>query len=1038
MADYLVHGLWLADSGLNLWVEQVHGHRIILPSQVPSGTFPPVIEAMLNDDQFRRRVSATLQTPKGRQVNLRIPAAAFAPNEAISFLEQISFLDQDSPAATRTQRESVAPDLYWILRMYKGLTEFIRAGRVSIRVQYIDNQWFPEWQLGTGLEERGWLADMIAAAPGVIVVNNVNLSESIAQTFVHWITSARLSHVLEEERPYPLHDFVDSLLRSQPLRRGGPQLLKHITAWNGSITAVNVQMVFIVEQPDADATFSSDGSGDRWPVRIQVRSGTDAPRPIRLAELDPTSTEKLKGSLRRAMAITPRVDATLHPPVGAQGDPNNVGDWDTYLTTDQIVEFVQHDAAALRAAGFAVMLPRAWSTAETTAKLHVARAHDPADDATVTRLGFDQLLTYDWRLSVGDVDLTDEEMAELVNSKTGLIKLRGEWVLADTSSLSKISDYMEQLAAQSRAGLKRRMEQAAMRAEIAKSNGAEDAEELAAEAERLREEYNAAASGEGDLEDGESGMVSAAELRELALESMASEPIEFEGSPWFTSLIGGQDRPAPLRLDIPDTVTAELREYQRRGVDWLYFMSRNNLGAVLADDMGLGKTLQLLTMLAVEHERGDVAGPTLVVAPTSVVGNWANEAARFVPGLKVAVHHGSDRLHGAELFEAMETLDVLITSYGVVGRDFSELSQFDWDHVVLDEAQAIKNSSTRASKSVRAIPARHRIALTGTPIENRLSEMRSILDFVNPGMLGSATFFRNHFAKAIEGSRDEDLAAEMGERLRRLTAPFILRRLKTDPSIIDDLPEKAEEIVVVDMTTEQAAMYKALTDSMQRALSERSGMARKGLVLATITRIKQICNHPAHYLGDGSPVTLNGAHRSGKVEKLMELLRKAVEEDRRVLIFTQYKAFGDILQPYISSRLGEDIPFLHGGVSKNKRDNMVAHFQSEDGPRAMLLSLKAGGTGLNLTAASMVVHMDRWWNPAVENQATDRAYRIGQDKNVDVYKMITRGTMEESIQDVLDGKMQLAGTVVGEGEGWITELEPDDLQRLMAYRAEKE
>ncbi|WP_257182778.1 DEAD/DEAH box helicase [Corynebacterium cystitidis] len=1028
MADYLVHGLWLADSGLNLWVEQVQGHRIVLPSQVPAGTFPPVIEALLHDDQFRRRVGVTLQTPKGRQVTLRIPAAAFAPERAIAFLDQISFLDQDSPAATQTQRDSVAPDLYWLVRLYKGLTRFIRAGRVSIRVQYMDNQWYPEWQLGTGLEERGWLADMVAAAPGVVVVNNVNLSESIAQTFIHWITSARLRGVLEKERPYPLHDFVDSLLRSQPLRRGGPQLLKQITAWNGSITAVNVQLVFVVEEEDGDL---------QWPVRLQVRSGTDSPRPIRMAELDPSSTEKLKSSLRRAIEITSRVDATVHPPLsgGVEGDPANVGDWDAYLSTDQIVEFVQHDASALRAAGFAVMLPRAWSTAETTAKLHVALAHDPVDDATVTHLGFDQLLTYDWRLSVGDIELTDEEMAELVRSKSGLIKLRGEWVLADTSSLSKISDYMEQLAAQSRERLKRRMEQASMRAEIARANGAADADELAAEAERLRTQYNAAASADTD---GDSGMVTAAELRELALESMAGEPLEFEGSPWFTSLIGGQDRPAPERVPIPETVTAELRDYQRRGVDWLYFMSRNNLGAVLADDMGLGKTLQLLSLLAVEHARDEVSGPTLVVAPTSVVGNWANEAARFVPGLKVAVHHGSDRLHGAELVEATDKLDVLITSYGVVGRDFSELSQFDWDHVVLDEAQAIKNSSTRASKAVRAIPARHRIALTGTPIENRLSEMRSILDFVNPGILGSATFFRNHFAKAIEGSSDENLAAEMGQRLRRLTAPFILRRLKTDPVIIDDLPEKAEEIVVVDMSTEQAAMYKALTDSMRRALIERSGMARKGLVLATITRIKQICNHPAHYLGDGSPVTLNGAHRSGKVEKLMELLRKAVEEDRRVLIFSQYKAFGDILQPYLSSRLGEEIPFLHGGVSKNKRDNMVAHFQSAEGPRAMLLSLKAGGTGLNLTAASMVIHMDRWWNPAVENQATDRAYRIGQDKNVDVYKMITRGTMEESIQDVLDGKMQLAGTVVGEGEGWITELDPDDLHRLMAYRAEKE
>ncbi|WP_018295818.1 DEAD/DEAH box helicase [Corynebacterium lubricantis] len=1025
MGKYLLHGLWLPSSGLNLWVEQIEGHKIVLPSQVPAGTFPPVIEARLNDFNFRRRPAIKLQTPKGRQMDLRVPAAAFSPEEQVAFLDQIAFLDDASPAATQAQRDSIAPDLYWMIRLYLGLTKFVRAGRVTIRVRYEGQDWLPEWQLGSGLEERGWLAEMVAAAPGVVAVNNVNLSESIAQMFVHWIATARLRPMLERARPYPLHDFAESLLLSQPLRRGNPQLMKYINAWNGSITEVNVQLVFIVEQPSEEDV---DPVTTQWPVRLQVRSGTDAPQPIRLGELDPQTTERLKSSLRRAIDVTSRVDGVRHPRLTYADDDRNVGDWDAYLSTDDIVEFMQKDVTKLKAHGFTVMLPRAWSTAEVSSKLRVTDPDSGADASTVSHLGFDQLVSYDWRLSIGDTELTDEEMQELVKSKSGLIKLRGQWVLADTSSLSRVNDYMKQLAKRDKARVKRELEKAATRAEIAKANNDPDYPALAAEVERLREEYNADP-------DEESGTVTAAELRELALESMASEPIEFTGSPWFTSLIGGQDRPAPERVDIPDTVTVTLRDYQRRGVDWLYYMSRNNLGAVLADDMGLGKTLQLLTLLAVEAERGESTGPTLVVAPTSVVGNWANEARKFVPGMRVAVHHGSHRLHGEDLTREINGLDVLVTSYGVVGRDFAELSEFSWDHVVLDEAQAIKNSSTRASRSVRSIPARHRIALTGTPVENRLSEMRSLLDFVNPGMLGGASFFRNHFAKAIEGAQDEELAHDMGERLRKLTAPFILRRLKTDPAIIDDLPEKAEQIVVVDMTTEQAAMYTALTEAMQKALEEREGMARKGLVLATITRIKQICNHPAHYLGDGSPVTLNGQHRSGKVKKLMELLRQAVEEDRRVLIFSQYKAFGDILQPYLSDRLGEQIPFLHGGLSKSQRDRMVEDFQRDEGPRAMILSLKAGGTGLNLTAASMVIHMDRWWNPAVENQATDRAYRIGQDKNVDVYKMITKGTMEESIQDVLDGKMHLAGTVVGEGEGWITELNPDELHQLMSYRA---
>ncbi|WP_455006675.1 DEAD/DEAH box helicase, partial [Corynebacterium propinquum] len=632
------------------------------------------------------------------------------------------------------------------------------------------------------------------------------------------------------------------------------------------------------------------------------------------------------------------------------------------------------------------------------------------------------------------------EMSDLVNSKSGLIKLRGNWVMADTQALSRISEYMDQLSETASKRAKKRMEKAARLAEMARLAESPDADELSAEAERLRQAYNdavknsaGAADADGAADEGgfTAQEVTVGDLRELALQSMADEPIEFTGSNWHASLLGGMETPAPQRVEIPETVHAQLRDYQRRGVDWMYWMSRNNLGAVLADDMGLGKTLQLLSLTAIEKHREQSTGPTLVVAPTSVVGNWAREAAKFVPSLRVLVHHGSQRATGDEFVRAATERDLVITSYGTVSRDFSALGRIEWDRVVLDEAQAIKNSSTRASKSVRSLPSRHRIALTGTPVENRLSEMRSIVDFTNPGVLGSASFFRHHFAKPIERDNDEALT----DRLRRLTAPFILRRLKTDPAIIDDLPEKTEEVLTVTLSDEQAALYKALVDDVQRQLETKDkGMARRGMVLASLTRMKQICNHPAHYLGDGSPVTLKGQHRSGKIEKLMELVDHAVQSGQRMLVFTQYRAFGEILQPYLSEQLGESVPFLHGGVPQQKRDRLVSDFQADDGPAVMILSLKAGGTGLNLTAASMVVHMDRWWNPAVENQATDRAFRIGQQKNVAVYKMISAGTMEESIQDILDGKTHLAGAIVGEGEGWITELDPQQLAELMSYR----
>lgn len=994
MPKFLLHGLWLPGSGLNLWVERVEGHKIVMPSQVPEGTFPAVVESFLQDGRFRRRDPVTLQTPKGKQLQLKVPTAAFSPSETVQFLSTLAMLDENSPAATTAQREAIAPDLYWIIRLYNGLIRFVRAGRVSIRVRPIEGLWFPEWQLGTGLEERGWLAAMIAAAPGVITANNMNLDEDVATNLVHWIATALLADEREQSRAYPWHDFAEALLTSSALRRGGSTVSKQIAQWNGSITAVNVQLVFIVEEPDDEQLI--DDAGDptatpevvQWPVRAQVRAGGDAPRPIRVGELDRASLSSLREQLRTAVSVSDLLDPDKHPRHPFTPTTERDGDWDSYLTTEEIMRLVDTTASMLSLHGVRIMLPAAWQRMETTAKLTVSEP-DTSDPGAVRRFGVDQLVSYDWKLALGDTELTELEMRRLVASKSGLINLRGQWVLADTRSLAKSRKYIESLS----------------KKEV------------------------------------DTGLITAEELRQLALEAAAEHEtsgLDIEGdahSPvWMQALIGGTDRPAPTRQEIPDTVKAELRDYQRRGVDWLYFMSRNQLGAVLADDMGLGKTLQLLALLAVEAEKKEKTGPTLVVAPTSVVGNWAREAERFVPDLKVGVHHGSNRLKGDKLVEWIGELDLLITSYGVAGRDYLTLGQVDWDHVVLDEAQAIKNAATKASKSVRAIRARHRIALTGTPVENRLAELRSILDFVNPGILGSQAFFRNHFAKVIESRRDEELADAMQDRLQRLTAPFVLRRLKSDPAIVEDLPEKTEQVVTVDMTPEQAALYTALVEAMQKELEDRTGIGRKGLVLSTITRIKQICNHPAHYLADGSPVTEKGKHRSGKVAMLMELIDQAIETDQRVLVFTQYKAFGDILQPYLSDRLGQHIPFLHGGVSKTARDQMVADFQDPNGPRAMILSLRAGGTGLNLTAASMVIHMDRWWNPAVENQATDRAYRIGQDRNVQVYKMITRGTMEESIQDILDGKLQLAGAVIGEGEGWITELGADDLATLMSYR----
>ncbi|WP_080795478.1 DEAD/DEAH box helicase [Corynebacterium pacaense] len=1027
MTSHLLHGLWIKDRGLQLWIEQVEGHRIVLPDTVPAGTFPAQVDQILADRTFRPRMNVHLRTPKGRHVELPIPTAAFTPEESVGILAQLSFLLHDVSGAGRDQLSTISPDLRWLIQMYRGLVQFVRAGRVTLRTIMFDGEWWPQWQLAASLSERAWLAEMNRAAPLILLKNGGrDLAEVMANELPHWIANHLLEEFRDEVVPYSRHEFIDALLHNRSLRRGSTVLTHALNQWKNTISTAALNLVILVEEPPAEMNYQ-DPADSVWPIRLMVRSGVDAPQPILKHQLDTGGLETLREQYENAKAISVLLDPAREDAIRAfDVDLPRTGDWDLFLSTTEIVEFISGDVARLKKAGFTVMLPKAWSTYETRARIDTRSSEDPADSSTKAIIGLDQLVEYNWRISIGDVELSDAEMEELVESKSGLIRLRGDWVMADQDSLRRITGYMEELAKTSQKRRKAELETAAMEAELAEASKEPGWQALAGRAEELRRRFNEDFSGDG------AGEVSLAELREIALKAAESQPVEFTGSPWYTSLLGGTETPAPERVEIPDTVTADLREYQHRGVDWLYWMSENNLGAVLADDMGLGKTLQLLALLAVERAQHPDREhrPTLVVCPTSVVGNWASESRKFVPDLNVVVHHGPHRLNGGELIEQARRADLVVTSYGVITRDFKLLGEVEFDRVVLDEAQAIKNSATRVSRAVRSLPSRQRVALTGTPVENRLSEMRSILDFCNPGVLGSASFFRNHFAKAIEREQDED----MTERLRQLTAPFILRRLKTDPAIIDDLPDKTEQIIRVDMTTEQAALYSALVNDVQKQLTQRKGMSRKGLVLATITRIKQICNHPAHYLGDGSAVQEKGRHRSGKVAALMELLDDAVRDGRRTLIFTQYTAFGRILAPYLSDYLGAEIPFLHGGVSKAGRDRMVEQFQAEDGPPAMLLSLKAGGTGLNLTAASIVVHMDRWWNPAVENQATDRAFRIGQQKNVDVFKMITAGTMEESIQDILDGKMHLASAIVGEGEGWITELDPEELAMLMSYR----
>ncbi|MEU1587586.1 DEAD/DEAH box helicase [Micromonospora sp. NPDC005710] len=634
--------------------------------------------------------------------------------------------------------------------------------------------------------------------------------------------------------------------------------------------------------------------------------------------------------------------------------------------------FLSAGAPVLHAAGFGVLLPSWWQrpSARLGARLKARSRTAPGTvGGTEAGVGLDALVDYRWEIALGDHPLSAEELAALAETKTPLVRLRGRWVELDPGRLA--------------AGLR-----------LLRSAG----ELTVADLLRL------------GLADGEA--------------TGALPVLEVTADGALGDLLAGAVERRLTPLDPPPGFQGTLRPYQQRGLAWLAFLRSLGLGGVLADDMGLGKTVQLLALLAGDPPE---AGPTLLVCPMSLVGNWQREAARFTPGLRVHVHHGAERARGAEFTAAAHGADLVLTTYSVAARDAVDLAGIDWHRVVVDEAQAIKNASTRQAEAVRALPARQRVAVTGTPVENRLADLWSIMQFANPGLLGPAATFRKKFAEPIERHGD----AEAAERLRRITGPFVLRRLKTDSSIISDLPEKLEMEVLCNLTAEQAALYRVVVDDMLARIETSDGIERRGLVLATMTRLKQVCNHPAQLLRDGSP--LEG--RSGKLARLIEILEEVLAAGERALLFTQYAEFGAMLRGHLSARFGREVLFLHGGLGKAERDALVQRFQSAEGPPLFVLSLKAGGTGLTLTAANHVVHVDRWWNPAVEDQATDRAFRIGQRRRVQVRKFVCAGTVEEKVAAMIADKRSLAERVVGTGEQWITELSTGQLRDLFALEA---
>lgn len=647
------------------------------------------------------------------------------------------------------------------------------------------------------------------------------------------------------------------------------------------------------------------------------------------------------------------------------------------LTLEEAYQFLQQGAIMLEDSGFGILAPAWWNKpSRLTMKLRSKKSKSN-NVAGKSRFGLNTVLQYDWQAAIGEDILSAEEFQQLAALKTPLIQIRGQWMELKSSQLTGLYEMWKK----HQDGLEISISDV-----LRQSLGGEEI------------------------------------IPGVPMESMEQDKAVRE---FIHSLIAEDGL---KELPTPQGFHGSLRPYQVRGFSWLVFLREHGMGACLADDMGLGKTIQLISLLLYERDKGCVDKPTLLLCPTSVVGNWHKELKKFAPSLKVMIHHGNTRLKGNEFSDSAMKHDVVVTTYALVVKDEQYLSAVSWAGTVLDEAQNIKNNSTKQTQVVKRLKQDYRVALTGTPVENRLSELWSIMDFLNPGYMGNWTQFKTRYAVPIEKENN----GQAKGKLTALLSPFILRRVKTDPNIIQDLPEKIEMKVYCSLTREQATLYEAVVKDMMTAIEDSEGIARKGIVLATLTRLKQICNHPVHFLKDNSDL----ADRSGKLKRLLEMLEEMVDKKERALLFTQFKEMGTMLQDIINRHLGVQTLFLHGGVPRKKREEMVESFQRDtQAPPIFILSLKAGGVGLNLTNANHVFHFDRWWNPAVENQATDRAFRIGQTKNVEVYKFITLGTIEERIDEMLEEKQALANSIIGSGENWITEMSNDQLKEL--FRLDK-
>lgn len=937
-------------------------------------------------------VSVDIDSPCSQYLHpWKIDGFCLTPPLAIQFLTSLPLSPNDSKAAL------LGADIHFWVHIYRWHLDLISRCKFLPTVDKQDGNLIAKWQIlldsaidVTRLEK---FASQMPLACRTYQQNTDNIAidlpllpQEIISSFLNIITDHQLRLMVGSQSPIetkmmmslsaPLQQWLQGLINANNTidAAGGERLETTLKAWTLPLQyqltgKALFRTCFQLLPPQNEET--------NWTLKYFLQAADNPEFLIDAATIWHQPVEKLvyqnrtieqpQETFLRGLGLASRLYPTITPSLETASPEF------CHLSPMQAYEFIKSVTWRFEDSGLGVILPPSLANREGWANRLGLKIGAETPPQKSGRLGLQSLLNFQWHLAIGGQTISKTQFDKLVKLNSPLVEINGEWVELRPQDIKTAQNFFSS-----------RKEQMSL--------SLEDALRIS----------------QGDTQ---------------VIEKLPV--VSFEASGALEELIGALTNNQEIQpLRTPESFQGELRPYQERGAGWLAFLERWGLGACLADDMGLGKTIQFIAFLLHLKEENVLEKPTLLVCPTSVMGNWGKEVKKFAPTLKVLEYHGDKRPKGKAFTEAVNTHDIVITSYSLIHRDIKLLKAVEWQIIVLDEAQNVKNSDAKQSQAVRQLETTFRIALTGTPVENRLQELWSILDFLNPGYLGNKQFFQRRFAIPIEKYGD---TASLNQ-LRSLVQPFILRRLKSDKDIIQDLPEKQEMTVFCGLTAEQATLYQQLVDESLVEIESAEGLQRRGMILGLLVKLKQICNHPSQYL----KLTSLEKHHSAKLQRLEEMLDEVIAEGDRTLIFTQFAEWGKLLKPHLEKQLKREIFFLYGNTSKKQREEMIDRFQHDpQGPPIMILSLKAGGVGLNLTRANHVFHFDRWWNPAVENQATDRVFRIGQTRNVQVHKFVCTGTLEEKINDMIESKKQLAEQVVGAGEDWLTEMDTDQLRNLL-------